>query len=346
MTARVTVQSTFCALATEVDLGVFGLFTFKKEFFWWANEGSESSVDSNLVAAGSLSESKEWFAENGEPIIAALDDFLLVCSLGTRTRTSCIGWKAAGNGGMITRYRPDISIPSGYSLPNLNDGLVDQTDFQEFARKTFAQLIASADVTALRAAIYAVVPSAPRLLESDFVALFSAVEELLLAYSRRQDMQTILPDEKWLHLSNDIKSIIKAALPSDKSARSLMYAKIGELNRAPTRAIYESFMAEYGIDTSDLWPMFGSAQGATLYDIRNWISHGEHLPRAVQDQLWIATEHLKWTVERILLTRLAWPIEKSEVRMNLLAMHSTAIRDLDVARAAITYSMKSCKVIP
>lgn len=313
--------------------------TFAKAYFWWGSDESEASADFNLVATYSTSESLEEFASTSESVIAELDNYLLVVSLATRARTKCFGWDASAGSEIWSRYLPDVSIPTGYSRPSLNDGLIDRSDHLEFFQKAYQSLSVSPYKDALRSAAFALTPISPRVLESDFIALFSSLEEILLLYRRRSDLEFAMSPDQWRETKPNLKKAIKT-LVDDKIARGRLYRKLDELNRVSLAESYADFIRHVRVDVSDLWPVFDCSGGVSLYQLRNWLSHGERLPLAAQENLWVALEHLCWTLERIVLVLLEWSVERSEVRARLLRTYATAMASLSSAREEISRAMQ------
>jgi hypothetical protein len=272
--------------------------------------------------------------------LALLDDLLLVASLATRTRTACVGWVAADRLSVTRFYRGDISIPTGYALPSFDQGLLDLLHLAEFLQTAMDAVRARAHPQSIRSAIYVVVPSGPRTLEEDFVSLFHALEEIVLDFRRRVSFEHILNDTDWPALKSHLKDTIKkwnsGSIP--KAERALIYEKLSELNRVPFRRAFEAYCNNLGVDLSDLWPVFDTVKNPGLYDVRNKLVHGEALLPADHNGLWVATVHLRWTLERILLAELGWPIASSEVRPELLRQNALAMQTLSDARSKFSHT--------
>jgi hypothetical protein len=270
-----------------------------------------------------------------EVALPLLDDVLLLGSLATRTRTACVGWQASDGRSITSFYRGDISIPTGYALPSFDQGLVPLLHLAEFLQSAMNILRVRPSPQPVRSAIYGVVPSGARMMEEDFVRLFHALEEIVLDFRRRTGFDRIIDDSDWAELRSVLRDTIRkwksGAISSAK--RGQIYEKLEELNRVPLRRAFEAYCGNLRVHLADLWPVFGNIRNPGLYDVRNRLVHGEALGAADNDALWIASEHLRWTLERILLAEFGWPLEKSDVRPDLLRRYATAMNGVSEARA-------------
>jgi hypothetical protein len=93
------------------------------------------------------------------------------------------------------------------------------------------------------------------------------------------------------------------------------------------------FNARFTVDVSDLWPLTDNTTGITLVQLRNKVAHGEYLNPAQTLALLYAREHLRWAVERVLLSLLGWPIPRSKVSPGFLH-HMHAYHNWKQARTA------------
>ena len=85
------------------------------------------------------------------------------------------------------------------------------------------------------------------------------------------------------------------------------------------------FQGIYKVDLSDLWPLLDSSSGTSLAQIRNRSIHGEYLSETSYRALTYAAHNLRWTLERMLLSVLRWPVGNSNVSMSFLP-HLTTYR--------------------
>ncbi len=297
-----------------------------------------SSKERNLFASCELD---ACFVDLDKTVAALLSDlnvYLLVVSLATRTRTTAFGWDLVSGGETRAQYLAGTSIPTGYSVGN-GDDLVDRSDHAEFFQHGFDRMVLSAFRESLQSAVYALTPQMASVLEHDFLSLFSAIEEILLQYRRQAGLEFVLPLAEWSGVKSAIKRSIKGSV-SDKETRRRLYQKLDEINRISIAEGFSKFASDLDVDLADTWPLFDTTDGASLYELRNWLAHGEPIPREIEGHLWVAQKHLRWTLERIVLKLLDWPLERSEISPSFLRSHATAMHRLKKARSGISEVMK------
>lgn len=93
----------------------------------------------------------------------------------------------------------------------------------------------------------------------------------------------------------------------------LYHERNGWLDSTKFRPKYTNAQQRTGWQVDDLWPVADKSDGASLYDIRNHIAHGEPIESNDIKALAVAKIHLQWTIERALLAILGWPLERSTV---------------------------------
>jgi hypothetical protein len=85
------------------------------------------------------------------------------------------------------------------------------------------------------------------------------------------------------------------------------------------------FQSIYNVDLTDLWPLLDKSSGSSLAQIRNRSTHGEYLNETSYRALTYAAHNLRWTLERMLLSVLRWPVANSNVSKSFLP-HLTTYR--------------------
>ena len=301
-----------------------------------------SSKERNLFASCELD---ACIVDLDQAVAALLDDlnvYLLVVSLATRTRTTAFGWDLVSGGETRAQYLAGTSIPTGYSVSH-GDDLVDRSDHAEFFQHGFDRMVLSAFKESLQSAICALTPQMASVLEHEFLSVFSAIEEILLQYRRRAGLEFVLPLAEWSGVKSAIKRSIKDAVP-DKETRKRLYQKLDEINRLSIAEGFSKFASDHDVDLADTWPLFDTTDGVSLYELRNWLAHGEPIPREIEGHLWVAQRHLRWTLEKIVLKLLDWPIERSEISPPFLRSHATAMHRLKKARSGMSEVMKGAPV--
>jgi len=155
-----------------------------------------------------------------------------------------------------------------------------------------------------------VVPRRREGIDQRFTRLFSALESIVLFWSRARKREHILSKKQYRAVRRAVQEALTRHVRS-KDKRSAVEQKLGELNRPAIAASFLQTCRQANVALDDLWPL-DNRDGLGLTGIRNKFSHGEHVP--YHPGLETAGDHLQWTVERLLLATLGWPIEKTRVR--------------------------------
>lgn len=328
-------------VAAELAPGV--TLVFDKHFGWATDKRNDITTRVGFpVATTDLAGDYHDPLTLQRELVPKLDDLLLLASFAATHRCMCVGWKVSDATGRTSRYdRGGIGRPARRPPPVLDTGLVPLVYFQRFLSQAWPVFQTSPYADAIRSAVYSVVPTTSMTVESRFLSLFTALEELVLTFRRLNNKEFILSRAQWGAVEPAIKATIKANLGSaDKEVRSMLYDNLGGLNRVPLRRVVEQFIAHVQVDLTDLWPVF-AGEGDGLGAIRNKLVHGDLDSSTSAGTISIAAQHLTWTVERIVLTLLSWPIERSEVRKDLLARHAVDMQHLAGARAEVARTIRS-----
>ncbi|WP_320043499.1 hypothetical protein [uncultured Desulfobacter sp.] len=271
-------------------------------------------------------------------LLPDIDDFLLLVSFATRFRTSCLGWAGYDDSCTTTFYRGNYVFPNN-EKQDWNRGILDITRFNDFIEKCYPIFLRHSNKHLLRSALHSIVPVKSYTLEASFLRLFAGLETLILSFRRENDLEYIVPvDEEWTELRKLLQKYIKSIdTPTlSKAQRKLIYPKLGELNRVSIREAFNRFSTEYRLKLDDLWPVFGDKASVGLVDIRNKIIHGDPFSHDVFDCLMVALEHLKYTLERMILTFLEWDVDDSLINPRYLKSRDTTIKDLPGSMIKLT----------
>lgn len=176
----------------------------------------------------------------------------------------------------------------------------------------------------LQRAVFFTISSRDQGAEVSFLSLSAALESIL-TFFRRQDKYKILAAGDFNKLEIDLKKWLKQqpALASESAKRALIYEKLPELNRFPFSFIFRKFCEHHSLDLSDLWPVTGKHAEWPLMEVRHRLVHGDPFVSRPIEALACAEAHLRWTVERMLLCVMGWPIERSTVAADTLRRTSS-----------------------
>ncbi|HZH29208.1 MAG TPA: hypothetical protein VEY11_00320 [Pyrinomonadaceae bacterium] len=309
---------------------------FKERYHFYTYEGKERVTFSEPVLEFELEGDATDIAKQDD-LHSLVEDFLVLISFAARQRCMCVGWDVREELNYKSFYRRDIAIPSveeGRGWPNELIDLADIEEFMKVAQTGFSRIEHKVSV---RRALNHTIPSAGRTLESRFVSLYAALESLLSFFSEKEQL-VILPSEQFRELESDLRKWLKQhpLLQQSGDKRSLIYEKIRELNRVSFSAAFKRFCGHYSVDLSDLWPVTGKAEDWPLSEIRNKLVHGATFDYRQDGVLYCAMENLKWSVERMLLAILGWPVSRSRVSPDYLTRVMTMHNNWKTKRELLT----------
>jgi len=236
-------------------------------------------------------------------ILSELPDKLMwYLSFGSRQRTSWIKWTAEIGTELVEYYRNNISIPEKSKY--YEEPLIDRRSFQDFLQHCLEYEKQQNSLDLYLPIVYLVSSNSPsKTMEMQFLSLFMALEALLDLYAKSWNINKHFTKERWETFYTHIKkSIEEFSGFNNIDEKNLMIEKLGIFNQPSRKKLYNDFCKDMKIDNSDLWPIYGTH--SSLSRIRNKLVHGERFE--YETFLSIASEHLKWTVERCLLTVLGW----------------------------------------
>ncbi|MBL7152383.1 MAG: hypothetical protein ISS79_01600 [Phycisphaerae bacterium] len=248
-----------------------------------------------------------------------LADYILVASFASNQRTHIVGWTASDSECAAQTYVGDVSLEkkSKKSKHGHWDVIIDPCDFALFMKTAMTKFRSLSDenVELLRSALYKILPSAKRTVESTILAHFSALETIILLFRKKSDLEFTLGKSEWRKLQNTLREVIRenTNLFSTEARRELLMSMLPSLKRVPLREAFNRYVEKNGVDLSDLWPVLGDADGSSLNDVRNVLIHGDTYRPNQYDALFAAMLNLGCVVQRLMLTELDWPIDKSKV---------------------------------
>jgi hypothetical protein len=274
-----------------------------------------------LVAAfeleGKTNKSREIFKA-----LEKLDDILLLASFAARKKCVCLGWDSADSKTFLRKYLRNRTIPKDINRKNNpNDCLIDLSKFTEFMETAYKNFQNYSDIDAFRRTMNFIQPSYDDTVEGSFVNLYSALEMIVLHFRRQKQLEFILPSRKFEKVRKEIKTVIEnSTLIDNESEKNEIKKKLSELNRISFASAFDEFCNLYSVDLSDLWSVNSNNDGISLSQMRNKLVHGEHFSQKHYVGLFYASEHLRWTIERMVLAVLGWSFKNSNVSPSYLRM--------------------------
>lgn len=249
-----------------------------------------------------------------------LDDILLISSFAARKKSICLGWSANDSKTIVKNYFRNRVIPKDIERKGgRGEWLIDLSDFPEFMKCVFPSFQEYSDIAAFRRTLNIILPSYEKTIESSFVNLYTALEMIVLHFRKEKDLERIQPNNQFKKFKkNLIKYIEGMELVNGEIVKPKIIDKLPELNRISFRNAYDQFCAFYSVDVSDLWQVVDSSDGIALSQLRNKLVHGENFGDGQNLGLFYAGQHLRWIVERMVLSVLGWDVERSNVRNSYL----------------------------
>jgi hypothetical protein len=307
--------------------------TFDHHYHRRKNEQGETITFDELVATFKLQGNVNG-GKRIEELLDDLEDVLLLASFAARHPCVCVGWEATGSYSYTQQRVGNRTIPPEKGKGRHLDEIIEPSDFPTFMAEAYRRFTGIVPNESFRRAIHFAIPRDGNTVDSDFVNLYSALEMMVLHFRREQGLEFIMPNEgECRQLQSDLRKWLKQhPLLENKGRRGLVYEKLFEINRVSFGHAFEKFCEVYSVDLNDLWPVVGNTGGPSLSTIRNRLVHGDVLGEGYYKALLTAKFHLQWTVERMILAMLGWPVNKSNVDawyLSLMPMY----KDWDSERA-------------
>lgn len=248
----------------------------------------------------------------------ALDDTLLLASFAERNPLYWIGWRLERADGTRSEHYRRTSSLREHSVPSIDDTLISLREIESFLNSTVPVFQALPRNSSIERAIWMALHGQRSGISDSFMMMFSGIECLLARYNQEVGIEVIV-EQGWKQLRSNLRkwlAIQSEVTALDTVRQQFLYAKIGELNRV---SFAEAFLQMTGsVDLSDLWSIVGN-EPPTLSRLRNRIVHGFPFDTAQEFAMVSAKYHLLWTLERLLLDLLGWPVGKSRVDKRSLA---------------------------
>ena len=112
-------------------------------------------------------------------------------------------------------------------------------------------------------------------------------------------------------IRESLKSVPAGGKKSQERKIGLALRNLNVLNRVSLDEAFQAYCKHYGVDLSDLWPETSGT--VSLSKIRNHLAHGEAILDAHVPPIVVAHLNLQWTVERMILGLMGWPVKSSRV---------------------------------
>lgn len=305
---------------------------FNKHYKHYNNADGDDISFSELVATFELPGTDLNDTEATTKALDAMNDVALLSSVAARRTTVCLGWEANDSKTWVRHYLRNRTLPSDDD-DYRHEELIEPSNIIPFLKIAYPASVSYGDTRAFRRLLHFVLPKNKSTVDSNFVTLYTALEMLVLHFRKNVDLENILPKKDFRKIRREMEELIDNSTDiNEVGSKEEMKRKLSELNRVSFGSAFETFCQNFQVDLSDLWPVADSSEGISLMKIRNLLVHGEHFGPEQYKGMVVAREHLRWTVERMVLGVLHWPVDNSRVSSGYLALMN-AYSEWKVARS-------------
>jgi hypothetical protein len=303
-----------------------GEVTFDKHYYYVGlKDGGEASYR-KLVAVFDTDIRIKDLSSFEEIIRPLIDDYLLLVSFAANQRTNVLGWISSDGEFLLRGWYGNVEVGTQNRERRHShaDVLIDIIDFQEFMRvatSAFSRFNAD-EKQVLRQAIYNILPRHGKTVESCILSYFSAIESVVLLHRRDRDLEFTVSKKHWEKLEKSLRKAVREheSLFTTPEHMEMLIKMLPSLKRVPLQEAFCSFVNESKVDLTDLWPLFGPANGATLSDVRNRLIHGDSFNGEQFTSLCHAMDNLECTAKRLIVSILGWDVAMSNISKRVLSV--------------------------
>jgi hypothetical protein len=299
----------------KVSYPELGVIAFDRHYQTYRRSDIPGLIRTSVLVAD-IVEPRPGMTLDVEIIESLMEDVCLLASLAARQRVLSLGLRYITSSERFRTWTSPMKRHRPSPRCAVRDGLVEQARFEEYFKVAVEHFCSMSDKerTRVRAAIYPLAPAFDLgAVETQFLAMFSALESLtVVGLSGDRAARETLDKDRWSGVKRLVKNLINDLGPEYTSGdKDALRQKIGELNRPSARSALDLFCTRFNVDTTDLWPIFGTSESPGLADIRNRLAHGETLSPDATGALGVALTHVALLLERCLLSVLGYPVEQS-----------------------------------
>jgi hypothetical protein len=266
--------------------------------------------------------------------LQAITDICLISSFAARQRMLINEYRYVNNEEICEVWIQPLRRYNPAPQDSFAEGLVEKLDFVKYFKDASSKFtsLELVDQKRIREAIYSLAPVFPLGVESQFLAMFSAFEALV--HIDRKPADEISP-ELWKIAKKSLANAIDGLDSNFKDEfKDAMKEQLTALKRPTLRSTAIKWLNGRGIEYSDLWNLFNKENKPGLYQVRNFLAHGNR-PDSVE-AIGVATLHLRVLIERILLNIFGFDLGKSKVSNSRVAQCLILGKDLEPFQMPLT----------
>lgn len=291
-----------------------GLTVISDTLFSFQSKDGHLESDQYQILTTKISTTKNIIDTIKKEVNPHIDDIILLMSFLNDNRINYTSWRAELNSQTIFYYKSNVikaeNINSNPTTELINRGLI-----MDFFESTLPLYSNSEYRDEIRNCINSLTIRKGNVIELAFLSYFQGLESLILVFKREKNVEFILDNEKFKALKKALEATITDLLPDNKVERGKIKNKLNELNRFSLKESALMFFQDYNIEIDDLWPLFDNVQKREtgLSTIRNFLIHGDLIPRNHLINVAIASEHLRILLTRCIFRLLNWDLSKTNV---------------------------------
>lgn len=192
------------------------------------------------------------------------------------------------------------------------------------------QVYAQLDKDSVRLAIVALHPLTELSAQRDYLAMFAALEGLSKLHKDKMASEL---DAVWAGIQSSLSECINKQTSIGLDVHDFLKNNLSALKQGKKLEVrMKEFLKSLNVYLDDLWPIFGDAKHPSLYWTRNELAHGQHFNGGRFGTFLRAEEHLRLTLERIVLCVLGFDPSRSTAGIQSLhnqgrRLTSTQLKD-------------------
>lgn len=287
--------------------------TFGNHYKWMKQDmNSQLSVRElycDSVIEGAIDETNVW------SYISLLDKFLMLSSYAEDQTVVTLKVDITNRDRRIEIFRMNRIIPELDSRHSFRHYNIYENQIEDFLNTSWKTWGTSKYEKLIQRALGTDVFSKRRSMDAEFLALFSAIETLLLIYRKENTLEQVINDEKeWKNVKQQLRKTLKnSSYLEEPLKRDLIYQNLDGLNRISLQHTLSHLVENTPLSFNDLWPFSSTQYKYSLTTIRNQLVHGHGYRDSVSNSFPTALDHLETYYDRLLIYTLGWEFQKANI---------------------------------
>lgn len=287
-----------------------GKFLLEKHYSHWQKHGlNKESVYSQRVMVWQGNDSTN--VDNIPSLLKLADDVSLLLTIAARHRVMVLGYEYTTQHHSFKQFRSPLERNRIEREETGRDELIligECEDFMQTAIATWGNL-SNEGKDCIRLAIVALHPLTELSPQRDYLAMFAALEGLSKLHKGKVASEL---EEVWSDIHSSLSKCIDNQLSISLDVQDFLKNNLSVLKQGKKlETRMKDFLKSLNVYLDDLWPVFGNAKHPSLYWARNELAHGRHFNGGRFGTFLRAEEHLRLTLERVVLCVLGFDPNRS-----------------------------------